>query len=85
MFIKSLTAIAILISAPSQASISLENDEALLKSLIERGVICSGLSHKENQESLRIYLIRKSKTSLKNKTTKEEKQNNPPQECIQPK
>ncbi|WP_394251440.1 hypothetical protein [Vibrio profundi] len=85
MFIKSLTAIAILISAPSQASTSLENDEALLKSLIQRGVICSRLTHKENQESLRIYLSRKSKTSFKNKTTKEEKQKKPPIECIQPK
>lgn len=85
MLIKISITTALLISAPSQASSSLENDEALLQSLIDRGVICSGLTYKENQEALRIYLNRKSKASLKNKTVIPEKQENPPKECIQPK
>ncbi|MEZ8887804.1 hypothetical protein AB4510_08900 [Vibrio sp. 10N.222.54.B12] len=39
----------------SQAS-TFENDELLLKSLIERGVICPGLTYEDNQKALRIYL-----------------------------
>ncbi|PMM13737.1 hypothetical protein BCT62_08280 [Vibrio splendidus] len=45
----------LIFSSLSQAS-TIENDELLLKSLIERGVICPGLTYEGNQEALRIYL-----------------------------
>ncbi len=50
-------------SSLSQAS-SFENDELLLKSLIERGVICSGLTYEDNQEALRLYLNAKQVKSI---------------------
>lgn len=36
-------------------------DEKLLQSLIQRGVICQGLTYEEQQEALRIYLNKKAK------------------------
>ncbi|ASA57727.1 hypothetical protein [Vibrio gazogenes] len=36
-------------------------DEKLLQSLIQRGVICQGLTYEEQQEALRIYLHKKAK------------------------
>lgn len=45
-------------------SIPTPNDEMLLKSLIERGVICSGLSYEQQQEALRIYLNQKARNKL---------------------
>lgn len=52
---KTMTLMVLIFSSLSQAS-TIENDELLLKSLIKRGVICSGLTYEENQEALRIYL-----------------------------
>ena len=60
----------LLFSSLSQAS-TIENDELLLKSLIERGVICPGLTYEDNREALRIYLnakqVQGSQFDLKNK------------------
>ncbi len=60
----------LLFSSLSQAS-TIENDELLLKSLIERGVICPGLTYEDNHEALRIYLnakhVKGSQFDLKNK------------------
>ena len=60
----------LLFSSLSQAS-TIENDELLLKSLIERGVICPGLTYEGNREALRIYLnakhVKGSQFDLKNK------------------
>lgn len=60
----------LLFSSLSQAS-TIENDELLLKSLIERGVICPGLTYEDNREALRIYLnakqVKGSQFDLKNK------------------
>ena len=43
----------------------------MLKSLIERGVICPGLTYEDNREALRIYLnakqVKGSQFDLKNK------------------
>lgn len=50
-------------SSLSQAS-TIGNDELLLKSLIERGVICPGLTYKDNQEALRLYLNAKQVKSI---------------------
>lgn len=52
---KTMALIVLLFSSLSQAS-TIENDELLLKSLIERGVICPGLTYEDNHEALRIYL-----------------------------
>ncbi len=52
---KTMTLMVLSFTSLSQAS-TIENDELLLKSLINRGVICSGLTYEENQEALRIYL-----------------------------
>ncbi len=60
----------LLFSSLSQAS-TIENDELLLKSLIERGVICPGLTYEDNHEALRIYInakhVKGSQFDLKNK------------------
>ncbi len=60
----------LLFSSLSQAS-TIENDELLLKSLTERGVICPGLTYEDNHEALRIYLnakhVKGSQFDLKNK------------------
>ena len=50
-----MTLMVLLFSSLSQAS-TIENDELLLKALIERGVICPGLTYEDNHEALRIYL-----------------------------
>ncbi|KAA8598091.1 hypothetical protein F0Z19_3591 [Vibrio cyclitrophicus] len=52
---KTMPLIVLLYCSLSQAS-TIENDELLLKSLIGRGVICSGLTYEDNQEALRVYL-----------------------------
>ncbi len=52
---KTMALMVLIFSSLSQAS-TIENDELLLKSLIERGVICPGLTYEGNQEALRIYL-----------------------------
>ena len=52
---KTMALMVLLFSSLSQAS-TIENDELLLKSLIERGVICPGLTYEDNREALRIYL-----------------------------
>ncbi|NAZ52095.1 hypothetical protein GL177_01805 [Vibrio toranzoniae] len=52
---KTMTLMVLLFSSLSQAS-TIENDELLLKALIERGVICPGLTYEDNHEALRIYL-----------------------------
>ncbi len=41
------------------ASVS-PNDERLIESLIEQGVICQGLSYEQQQKALSIYLQKKS-------------------------
>ncbi|TVU65754.1 hypothetical protein FQP88_00220 [Vibrio atlanticus] len=55
MSYKTMTLIVLFFPSLSQAS-TIENDELLLKSLIERGVICPSLTYEDNQEALRIYL-----------------------------
>ncbi|WP_210454367.1 hypothetical protein [Vibrio crassostreae] len=52
---KTMALMVLLFSSLSQAS-TIENDELLLKSLIERGVICPDLTYEYNREALRIYL-----------------------------
>ncbi|MCG9545282.1 hypothetical protein L1D37_16225 [Vibrio sp. Isolate33] len=67
---KTMALMVLLFSSLSQAS-TIENDELLLKSLIERGVICPGLTYEDNREALRIYLnakhVKGSQFDLKNK------------------
>ncbi len=83
----------LLFSSLSQAS-TIENDELLLKSLIERGVICPGLTYEDNREALRIYLnakqVKGSQFDLKNKIESKNELTNKrqipktPKECIKP-
>lgn len=55
------------------------NDEALISSLIERGVICEGLTSEEQQQALNIYLQKK----INNKNTNSnDKDPNPTDTCI---
>ncbi|MCG7499789.1 hypothetical protein MHO82_23255 [Vibrio sp. Of7-15] len=63
------------------------NDEQLLKSLIERGVICSGLNYEEQQQALKIYLQKKVKpeTNKKLGNTKHTTTNKEIETCISPK
>ncbi|MCL9781329.1 hypothetical protein M9194_07805 [Vibrio sp. S4M6] len=49
----------------------LPNDEKLISSLIERGVICGNQTFEENQKSLQIYLSKRF-----NKNNKADKSNN---------
>lgn len=64
--------LALVISAPAFASQQNVNDEQLLKSLIEREVICSGLNYEEQQQALQIYLQNKTKKyTNKNPCSKE--------------
>ncbi|WP_210442877.1 hypothetical protein [Vibrio crassostreae] len=67
---KTMALMVLLFSSLSQAS-TIENDELLLKSLIERGVICPGLTYEDNHEALRIYInakhVKGSQFDLKNK------------------
>ncbi len=54
----------------SNASSSAVNDEVLLKSLINSGVICSELSYSEQQKALQIYLNKRAvHTQHKNSAT----------------
>ncbi|UTM58756.1 hypothetical protein L4174_007980 [Photobacterium sp. CCB-ST2H9] len=48
------------------------DDERLIRSLEEQGIICEGLTYAEKQEALRIYLNRKA--ILKDKKQKDKKQ-----------
>jgi len=79
MKVKFLIILALSTSIPSQASTV--NDERLLKSLIERGVICPNLTEQENREALRLYLSNKNKAS-KNKSENVNDGKKSPQECI---
>ncbi len=67
---KTMALMVLSLSSLSQAS-TIENDELLLKSLIERGVICPGLTYEDNREALRIYLntkhVKGSQFDVKNK------------------
>ncbi|KJY87259.1 hypothetical protein TW84_17310 [Vibrio neptunius] len=63
----------------------LPNDEKLLDSLIERGVICDNQTYEEKQESLQIYLAKRFDKNKKNKNNNNNnnKQNNPTEtKCI---
>lgn len=68
----------------SYSSISLAqssvDDERLLASLIERGVICEGLTSEQQQQALALYLQRKhhKKKSLNSTTHQEESCISPP-------
>ncbi|WP_261887083.1 hypothetical protein [Vibrio pomeroyi] len=67
---KTMALTVLIFSSLSQAS-TIENDELLLKSLIEQGVICPGLTYEDNREALRIYLnakhVKGSQFDVKNK------------------
>ncbi|MEZ9016199.1 hypothetical protein AB6E79_04735 [Vibrio lentus] len=92
---KTMALMVLIFSSLSQAS-TIENDELLLKSLIERGVICPGLTYEGNQKALRIYLNAKKvkSTQFDSKNRKEiestkhtantRQLNKTPQECIRP-
>ncbi|ULN66039.1 hypothetical protein MID13_20835 [Vibrio gigantis] len=90
---KTMALMVLLFSSLSQAS-TIENDELLLKSLIERGVICPGLTYEDNREALRIYLnakqVKGSQFDLKNKIESKNELTNKrqipktPKECIKP-
>lgn len=86
---KTMALMVLIFSSLSQAS-TIENDELLLKSLIERGVICPGLTYEGNQKALRIYLNAKKIKSLSfDMEKKQEIENNhqepkTPKECIRP-
>jgi len=77
------------LSSLSQAS-TIENDEPLLKSLIEQGIICSGLNYEDNQKALRIYLNAKAQKSHQFNSKKyseienKRQKNKAPKECIRP-
>ena len=77
------------LSSLSQAS-TIENDEPLLKSLIEQGIICSGLNYEDNQKALRIYLNAKAQKSHQFNSKKyseienKRQENKTPTECIKP-
>ncbi|MBY7729641.1 hypothetical protein [Vibrio bathopelagicus] len=60
---KTMASMVLIFSSLSQAS-TIENDELLLNSLIERGVICPGLTYEDNQEALRLYLNAKQVKSI---------------------
>ncbi|WP_345772787.1 hypothetical protein [Vibrio sp. Isolate22] len=89
MPLKTMTLMVLLFTSLSQAS-TIENDEPLLNSLIERGVICPGLSYEDNQEALRIYLNAKAQKSHQfdskkyNEIENIRQKNKTPTECIKP-
>ncbi|NOI74915.1 hypothetical protein F0224_04435 [Vibrio coralliilyticus] len=60
------------------------NDEKLLDSLIERGVICDNQTFEEKQESLQIYLANRfDKNKPNNKNNNNNTQSNPTEtKCI---
>ncbi|MBN3572172.1 hypothetical protein [Vibrio neptunius] len=64
----------------------LPNDEKLLDSLIERGVICDNQTYEEKQESLQIYLANrfdKNKKNNNNNNNNNNKKSNPTEtKCI---
>ncbi|MDW6002259.1 hypothetical protein [Vibrio mangrovi] len=64
---------------------SLPQDEKLLQSLIQRGVICQGLTYDEQQEALRIYLSERQKINKdKSSETAAEPEENSSESCIAP-
>jgi len=89
MPLKTMTLMVLLFTSLSQAS-TIENDESLLNSLIERGVICPGLSYEDNQEALRIYFNAKAQKSHQFNSKKyseienKRQENKTPTECIKP-
>ncbi|MCG9553912.1 hypothetical protein L1D16_20945 [Vibrio sp. Isolate31] len=89
MPLKTMTLMVLFFTSLSQAS-TIDNDEPLLNSLIEKGVICPGLSYEDNQEALRIYLNAKAQKShqFDSKKYKEienkRQKNKTPTECINP-
>lgn len=89
MPLKTMILMVLLFTSLSQAS-TIENDESLLNSLIERGVICPGLSYEDNQEALRIYLNAKAQKSHQfdskkyNEIENKRQKNKTPTECIKP-
>ncbi|CAM4011471.1 hypothetical protein VA7868_04286 [Vibrio aerogenes CECT 7868] len=72
--------LAIILSPPVYSG-SPPQDEKLLQSLIQRGIICKGLSYDEQQEALRIYLNRKAR---KDKSPSEAPDSNSFKTCIAP-
>ncbi|NOJ22016.1 hypothetical protein [Vibrio coralliilyticus] len=61
----------------------LPNDEKLLDSLIERGVICDNQTFEEKQESLQIYLANRFDKNKPNKNNNKNTQSNPTEtKCI---
>ncbi|MDW6094830.1 hypothetical protein [Vibrio rhizosphaerae] len=59
---KARIAFLLMLGCSAQAySGSPPQDEKLLQSLIQRGVICQDLTYEEQQEALRIYLNKKAK------------------------
>lgn len=65
----SLVCIASLLPAYSLFASSI-NDERLLKSLIDRGIICADLSPSEQQQALQDYLQKKMQKKADNKPPK---------------
>ena len=86
---KTMVLMVLSLSSLSQAS-TIENDEPLLKSLIEQGIICPGLNYEDNQEALRIYLNAKANNNhqpnfdLNKDITNQRQVNKAPKECIRP-
>lgn len=86
---KTMALVVLSLPSLSQAS-TFENDETLLKSLIEQGIICPSLDYEDNQEALRLYLSEKSNKKHQpdfdfNKDIKNQRQvNKAPKECIRP-
>ncbi|WP_415674719.1 hypothetical protein, partial [Vibrio neptunius] len=60
----------------------LPNDEKLLDSLIERGVICDNQTYEEKQESLQIYLANRFDKNKKNNNNNNKKSNPTETKCI---
>ncbi|MGF1776718.1 hypothetical protein L4D05_07875 [Vibrio nomapromontoriensis] len=64
------------------------DDERLLNALIQRGVICPGLTTQEQETALQIYLQRKTnnkkKPQVSNKHQLNEMVDSEPQPCISP-
>ena len=86
---KTMVLMVLSLSSLSQAS-TIENDEPLLRSLIEQGIICPGLNYEDNQKALRIYLNAKAQKSHQFNSKKyseienKRQKNKAPKECIRP-
>ncbi|WDY55295.1 hypothetical protein [Vibrio fluvialis] len=77
---------SLLMLATSQANATAQpDDERLIAALIERGVICQGLTAEQQQQALNIYLNKKhNKKNLNNKDTGSSSNPNPTEHCISP-